>query len=151
MVFHHLKLKSTIDIYQTRIGDSIHGFPIIKQFEKQFSFLYPDNANYMDPITLVVFIDDVESDKPVTFKCFAYKYFRKRPRGGLQLYADKIYGSEVRRPWESKYNYDKRVHIICEHLNSCTCNADLECNKVQNLTLTYLTLRNNITSYWTVT
>ena len=105
----------------------------IKQFEKQFAFLYPDIAYFMDPITLVDFIDDVESDKPSTFKCFAFKYFRIRTEDGLHAYANKIYGSGVRRPWESKYNYDKRVHTICEHLNSCTCNADPECNKISTV------------------
>ena len=84
----------------------------------------------MDPITLVDFIDDFESDKPVTLKCFAYKYFRERLRGVLQAYAHKIYRLGARRPWESKYNYDRRVHIICEHLNRCTCNADPECDKI---------------------
>ena len=63
--------------FNTRIPD----YRAIKQFEKQFAFLYPDIAYNMDPITLVDFIDDVESNMPVTFKRFAYKYFRKKPCG----------------------------------------------------------------------
>ena len=65
-------------INQTRIGDLIPDYrTVITQFEKKIAFLYPDIAYYMDPITLdfIDDVDDVESDKVATFKCFAYKYF----------------------------------------------------------------------------
>ena len=68
-----------------RFNKRLHDYQsIFRQFEKQFAFLYPGIAYNMDPITLVDFIDDVHSEKPETFKCFAFKYLKKRPGGRLQ-------------------------------------------------------------------
>ena len=101
----------------------------VDQLHDRISTLYPEVAYFMDPIIMIDISEHVDSDTPRQFKNFVFKYFKTAPDSGIQKYADKLYGYETKRPWESKYNFDQRLHHRQEHLNSCDCNANPDCTK----------------------
>ena len=111
---------------------------IVDSFQIRFKSNYPEIAYYIDPINIFDPVHDMETEIPQTFQGFIFRFIYKSPGGGVQAYADKIYGQSKRRPWESDYSYDRRTQYIITHVSTCVCSADSLCKSIDNFFYDYL-------------